>query len=515
MNKIKLFLIENKLLVLLGSVNFIFIYSSVFVKGYEYFIDEFYYIACSENPAFGYVDHPPLAPLVLTLFSFIFGNSIFALRVLPAIASSATIVITGLITKEFTNVKSAQILAAFCILASPVFASFAGFYSMNAFEPLIAVLVFYQVIKMIKENNPRRWIMIGVLFGLALMNKHTAGTYIFLIVVSFLLVPQRMLLFNRWFIFCIIISGIIFLPNFIWQILNGFPTLEFYNNINKFKNVPVSPLQFIKIQALFYSPALVPFWIAGTIYLLFNKELKNYKVFGLMFLIAFILFMALKTSRPDRLAFAYPVIIAAGTVYFTNIISKFKIKWIYGIIYGTLAILFITFIPLVIPYLSYENSERLTKFLGVNTEMEKGKTPRIPQLIADRIGWEEKSDMMAKVFLSFPDDEKKRIMIAGTNYGNAGALELYGKKYNFPPVISSHNNYYLWSRERLKGDILLQLAHKNEYEGLKNLFENVDSTNVFFTNDYCSPHEQDLTVFICRKPKKPVLEILESSKYFY
>jgi len=515
MKKFNLFISENKLLCSLGFLYFLIIYSSTYIPGYGFFIDEFYYIACANHPALGYVDHPPLAPIILAIYQFIFGNSLYLIRIIPAMAGSVTIIIVGLITKELGGNKRAQIFAAFCIFASPVYAAIAGFYSMNVFEPLLSSLVFYFLILMIKENNPRRWITIGVLFGLALMNKHTAGIYIFLVIAILLMLPQRKLLFNKWFILCIIISGLIFLPNIIWQIVNDYPSLEFYRNISSDKNVPVSPLGFVMNQILFFSPFIFPFWITGAAYFLIQKDFRKFRLFGILFINIFLFFILTKTSRPDRLAFIYPIVIPAGVIFFENVITKFSLKWVYGIAYICLFLWFIVTAPLALPYLSYENSEKLTTFLGLNTEIEKGKKPKIPQLLADRIGWKEKADMIAKVLQTIPESERSKVMIAGTNYGNSGAFEYYGKKYNFPAVVGSHNNYYLWSKDRLNGEILLQLGTKNKYKELKNLFDVVDSTEAYFNNEYCSPHEQNLTVFICKNPKLRVREILERSKFYY
>ncbi len=204
---------------------------------------------------------------------------------------------------------------------------------MNAYEPFLSVIAFYFVLMMIKQNDPKKWISLGIIFGLGLMNKHTAGVYIVLIPICILITPQRKLLFNRYFIYCIIISSMIFLPNIIWNAANNFPTIEFYKNITIYKNVPATPVQFIISQVLYYSPMLLPIWLAGTIYLLFGKHLKEYKLFGFLFLSAFLFFMITKTSRFDRLAFAYPAVIPAGVILLERVLSKFRIKWMYGLIY--------------------------------------------------------------------------------------------------------------------------------------------------------------------------------------
>jgi hypothetical protein len=514
-NKLAIFLDQHKLLSLISLLNFVLIYSSTFVPGYGYFIDEFYYIACANHLAFGYVDQPPLAPFILAVWKFVFGDSLYSIRILPALASSATILMTGLLAEQLGGNKTAQVMSALCILASPVYAAMAGFYSMNAYEPLLSVTAFYLIVRMIKENNPKRWLGIGIVFGLGLMNKHTAGVYIFLIVVSMLLTQWRKLLFTKWLAYCVLISALIFLPDVFWNAENGFPTIEFYRNITIYKNVPVPPVQFVINQILFYSPIIFPVWFAGMLYLLFGKKLKQYRILGLLFLFSFLFFMATRTSRPDRLAFAFPLVIPAGVIFFQTLFSKYRIRWLYGVFVVLLFAWFCMTVPILLPYLNYQLTASLTKFLGISTEMEAGNRPKIPQTLADRIGWQEKVDMVGKVYLSLPGSERDSTIIAAQNYGMAGALELLGKKYGFRYVVSGHNNYYFWSKSRLHGDIVLETAHKKDIEGFRKSFGIVDTTDTIFQNEYATPHEQNLTVFICRKPIYPLDTLLERGRFFY
>ena len=521
--RLKNFYTENKSLSWLGIINFILVYVSTFTPGYGYFIDEFYYIACSNHPAWGYVDQPPLAPILLFVYKLIFGTSVYSIRILPAIAFSLTIIFTGLIVKQYGGNKSAQFLSALCLMCSPVYSAMSGFYSMNAFEPLIAVIVFYLLLKMVKYDNPKHWTVMGILFGLALMNKHTAGVYIAFIPIALLLTAQRKILFNYRFILCVIISFFIFLPDILWNVFNGYPTIEFYKNITLYKNVPTPPLQFSLNQFQNYSPFVVLFGIAGAFYLIFGKELKKFRFAGYIFILVYLFFMLTKTSRIDRLAFIYPLVIPAGAILFVNATNKNYLRKLKYAVYFLLFAWFCLIIPLLNPYLSYEKTDSLASFLGLNTELEKGNKPLIPQTLADRIGWEEKVGMIEKVYKSINDtlsgDKNGKIAIFAENYGMAGAIELYGKeKLNNPDVICAHNNYYFWSMEELKKispRYILAITHPSSYDNFKKSFDEVDSTGMIFDNKYCTPHERNLTIFICSKPKKTPLELFENTKFFY
>ena len=200
---------------------------------------------------------------------------------------------------------------------------------------------------------------------------------------------------------------------------------------------------------------------------------------------------------------------------FESFIQKYKLNWFKGAVIIFLYLGLAITIPLILPYFNYDTVGAYTKFLGLNTEVETGNKPPLPQLIADRIGWEEKFNLVLNAYNSLPDDEKKETIIAAGNYGQAGAIELFGRKYNLPPVVCGHNTYYLWSKSKLHGNILLQLTGDRNTDRLKKLFENVEIYPGEFTSPYVTSHENNLRVFICRDPKIPYSEMLEKAKFYY
>ncbi|MDT3695563.1 MAG: glycosyltransferase family 39 protein [Ignavibacterium sp.] len=513
--KIKLSILRERHLYFVSTFTFLIIYLSTFTKGYGYFIDEFYYIACANNPAFGYVDHPPLAPFLLTIYQFFFGDSLYAIRILPALTVAAAVFFTGILTKEIGGNKFAQLLAACSFAAMPVTVASGGFYSMNAFELLLAVLLLLTIVKIIKSNSVKLWPYAGIVVGFGIMNKHTFVIFIVAVVIALAAGGKWKLLFNKWFAFGIILTALIILPNIIWQIINGFPSLEFYRNISLYKNVYTPPLDFIIGQIMQMSPTTVPFWLAGTFYLLFSKRYKDFRFLSILFVGLFLFMMFSGTSRSDRLAFAYPAVFSGGALFFSNITNRFSALWLKYVVIIFLFIGLALALPIILPYFNYETVKEYTEFLGFNTEIERGKKPPLPQLLADRIGWEEKAKLVITAYNSLSEADKKRTIVAAGNYGKAGAIELYGKDYNLPPAASSHNNYYLWSKNRLDGDILLQIDSPDAYSDLNQLFNTVELFPGEFNNEYVSPDENNMVVFICRGPKIPFIEMLERSKNFY
>ncbi|HQJ45336.1 MAG TPA: glycosyltransferase family 39 protein [Ignavibacteriaceae bacterium] len=434
LEKIKSSVLKEKHLYIVSTFTFLLIYLSTFTKGYGYFIDEFYYIACADNPALGYVDHPPLAPLLLTVFKFFFGDSLYAIRILPALAIAAAVFFTGILTKEIGGNKFAQLLAACSIAAMPVTMAFGGFYSMNAFEPLFAVLLLLIIVKMINSGNLKLWMYAGIVIGLGVMNKHTFVIFILALIIALAVSGKWKLLFNKWFVYGGIISALIFLPNIIWQIINDFPSLEFYRNISLYKNVYTPPIDFIMGQVMQMSPTTVPFWLAGTFYFLFSKRYKEFRFLSILFAGLFLFMMLSGTSRADRLIFAYPAAFAGGALFFANIINRYNAIWLKSVIIIFLFIGLVISLPLILPYFNYETVKEYTEFIGINTEIEKGKKPPLPQILADRIGWKEKVNLVVNAYNSLSEQDRKQTIVAARNYGNAGAIELYGKDYNIPPL---------------------------------------------------------------------------------
>ena len=221
------------------------------------------------------------------------------------------------------------------------------------------------------------------------------------------------------------------------------------------------------------------------------------------------------TSRSILSAFAYPAAFAGGAVFFANIITKYRLAWLKSVLVIFVFTGLALGLPIILPYFDYATVEAHTKFLGFNTEIERGKRPPLPQILADKIGWEEKVKLVVNAYNSLSAEDKKHTIIAASNYGQAGTIELYGKPFNLPPVACAHNTYYLWSKSRVNGNILLQLDNEEDYDGLKHSFDTVAIYPGVFKNNYVSDHENNLVVFICRGPKIPLTEMLERSKNFY
>src|ERR1700689_1585076 len=168
------------------------------INHYGFFRDELYYMACGEHLAWGYIDQPPLIALIAWFARHAFGDSMFAVRLLPALAGAAVVFLAGWIAREFGGGLFAQFLASLAMLFAPAYLAFDSFLSMNAFEPLFWTLCALIVIRIVKGGPPSWWLLFGAIAGIGLENKHTMLVFGFAIVAGLLISSERRLLDSKW-----------------------------------------------------------------------------------------------------------------------------------------------------------------------------------------------------------------------------------------------------------------------------------------------------------------------------
>src|SRR5438552_3960896 len=248
---------------------------------YGYFRDELYYIACGRHLDLGYVDQPPLSILLLRLSQILLGDSLFAIRLLPALVGAATVALSGLIARELGGRGWAIALACAGSLCALFNLAVGNFFSMNAFEPLFWMGCVYLFVRIINGGAPTLWLWFGALLGLSLENKHSTAFFAVGIFVALLLTPERRHFARKWIWFGGLVAFAIALPNVLWQAWHHWPTYELLNNISHSnKNAAPSPVQFIVQHVVFMNPATLPPWLAGPFWLLGSRECRRYRAIG-------------------------------------------------------------------------------------------------------------------------------------------------------------------------------------------------------------------------------------------
>jgi len=475
-----------------------------FSSGYGYFRDEFYYLACGEHLDWGYVDQPPLTPLLALLTRQFLGDSLLALRFLPAVAGALLVLLTGLMARELGGGRFAQCLAATAVIVAPVYLGIDTIFTVNAFDHLFWALGAYIVILILKRQDPKLWLWFGLIAGIGLENKISMLFFGFGLVVALLLTPARKYFLSKWLWLGGLIAFAVFLPYVIWQLHYDWPMLELLERGRLYKNYPLSPLEFLWGQFLEMHPFNLPIWLAGLYFYLVSKPGKPYRLLGWTYVAILVVFLLLK-AKAYYLAPAYPMLLASGALVIETFIRERQWNWLKPATVGLLAAGGAITAPFAMPVLPVETYIKYQDFLGIQApKTEKHKFGKLPQGYADMFGWENMVATVAKVYNSLPPEDRAKCAIFAGNYGEAGAIDFFGKKYGLPKAISGHNNYWLWGPGNHTGEIVITVGPR--LEDVKKTFDQVE-LGATVVSEYAMPYESNLPVFICRKPKMSLKEL--------
>lgn len=479
--------------------------------GYGYFRDELYYMACSRRLDLGYVDQPPLSLYILALNRFLFGESLFALRLVPAVAGSVTVFISGLMARELGGRRFAQALAATAAIICPAFIAGAAFYSMNCFDMLFWVLTAYAAIRLIRTGKPRFWIALGFLLGLGLLNKVGVlwlGAGLF---AGVLFSKQRTWLKTPWPWIAGATALLLFSPFVYWNLTHDLAHLEFIRNATSGKYSGLTPLSFIRGQVEIHNPVTLPLWLAGLWFFFADREGRKFATLGWMYAIPILILVLNGHSKPEYLSAAYPMLFAGGSVVFERLLSGSYRLWLRRV-YVSLLALGMIFAPIVLPILPVETYIRYTTALGMKPFTSEGKKlAELHQFYADMFGWEAKAAAVAKVYNRLSPEDRQKCAIFADNYGRCGAIDFFGKAYGLPDSIGRHNNYWIWGPREYTGELVIILG--GDLEDKQKSFESVEVAGVVSCK-YCMPYENDLRIYVCRKLKMPLKEFWPRLKNF-
>ena len=382
--------------------------SNLFFR-YGYFRDEFYYLVCGDHLAFGYVDHPPLIAVIARVTRTLLGDSIVAIRLPSALAGAGLVFLTGLMARELGGRRLAQALACLCAAIAPVYLIGGNMLSTIPFDQLWWTLCAFFSVRLVLTEDPRYWLAIGATVGIGLETKHNMVFLACGIVAGVLLTSNRRYLRSRWLWIGAAIAVGLALPNILWEVANGWPTLEFVRNAAGSKNAHVSPIGFLANQILALHPLTLPVWLTG---LIVCFRTPAYRLLGCLYLVPMLILMATQSARADYLAPAYPVLLAAGAVAIAAVGGAAALALGQGATFAPLAITGLLLMPLGLPVLPPAKmaaySARLTG-AGVNDpSREQGKTAQLPQYFADQFGWPELTAEVARVYAALPPADQRR-----------------------------------------------------------------------------------------------------------
>lgn len=477
--------------------------------GYGFFTDELYFLACSEHLSWGFVDMPPLFPAITALIRATLGDSLFAVRLLPALSGAALVLMTGLMARDLGGRRFAPGIAALGVITAPLWMLMHSIHTMNALDQIFWTAAAWVVIRIERDGWEKGWLLFGALCGLGMMNKHTMAFFGVAVLAGLILTPARRAFRSPWLWLGGLIAVLIYLPNLIWDVQHHFPHFEMLANIKaNGRDTQLNPLQFMLTQAGVFNPLALPLWVGGLVWLLIDREGRRWRALGIAWL-AVIAEMLLFDGRIYYPAPAYPMLFAAGGVAIEKWIgSRRFVKPAYA---SVLAVSGAVLAPLFVPLLPPETLIRYQKAIGMSQpRIENHRLGPLPQLMADRFGWPEMAQVVARIYHSLPPEDQKRAAIFGQNYGQAGAIDHFGPALGLPKAISGHVSYFLWGPRGYTGDVMIVMDDNRET--LEKLFRSVEYGGRV-QHPYSMPYQQ-FDVWICRGMKEPLAQVWPRLKQY-
>jgi hypothetical protein len=480
---------------------------------YGYFRDELYFLDCGRHLDWGYVDLAPLMGLVARL-ALMLGAALPLLRAIPALAGAGVVFLTGALAWRLGGGRFAQALAALAVLVMPIRLAIDSLFTMNTFEPLFWVGAAYVLVRIVQTGHGRRWLLLGLLLGAGLMNKHSTAFFAVALAAGVVLTPLRRHLLSPWPWLGAAVALLVFSPNLIWQVTHDFATLEDLRNVARTgKNVVLGPVAFVGQQVLVTHPVLVPLWLAGLAWL-FRAEGGRYRALGWTFVTFFVLMFAFK-AKHYYLAPIYPVLLAAGGVACGTALERWRAtrgrRWPRAAVLALVAGAGAALAPLTLPLLSPEGYLAYERALGLaRPQTEVSHEGPLPQMFSDQFGWPELAAEVARIYHALPPEDRARAAIFTGNYGEAGAVNFFGPRLGLPPAISGHQTHFFWGPRGATGEVVIVL--QGTRERLEQRCASVEEAGRHFHT--WGMAEENRAIFVCRGLRTPLPELWPQLKHW-
>ncbi len=455
--------------------------------------DEFLYLALGAHPGIGHWSNPPLLGWLSWFSQNVFGESLRAIHVFPAVAGALMSLFSCLIAKELGGQRFAIGLTFLATLFHLAFLRAFSFLMPVPFDILFWTFYIYLLIRFLNTENKNYLLYLGVAIGLGMLNKYSVAFFVLAMILGVLLTPQRKLIFTKTPYQAMALGLLVFLPNLLWQFYYGFPVIHHMQELSENQLQNVQPLDFIADQFVVNWQNVFLF-VPGLFFLLGDKKNTRFRWSAWIAVLTVFLFLMFKGKSYYTLGI-FPPLIAAGAVFWEE---KIKIFWLRMLFAAALVGLILPIIPMAIPIFSADGLQKYFAQFPLETALrwEDGASHALPQDYADMLGWQELADGVGKAYELC--DLEKPVIIYAENYGQAGAIDHLGKKYGLPPVNSFADSYRLWNGENLSTEVdQFIYVNDNLGEDIENLF-----ARVILVDRVKNPRARELgtRVYLCREP---------------
>ncbi|HEV3219308.1 MAG TPA: glycosyltransferase family 39 protein [Candidatus Acidoferrales bacterium] len=470
---------------------------------YGFHRDELQVLDDARHMDWGFVAYPPFTPFIERVSMFIFGSSLAGLRFISVLTQGLVVVIGGLMARELGGKRLAQVIAALAVAISPLVMFEGTEFQYSSWDYLWWVLAAYFLIRLLKSENPRWWLAVGATFGIGLETKYAIVFFIAGLAGGLLLTSARRYLLSPWLWAGFGLALLIFLPNAIWQFRHDFISLDFLKHIHTRDVGEGRAAGFVKYQFLVCTSVVtVPLWLAGLAYYFFVPEGKRYRMLGWAYVITFAIYVVAR-GRFYYLAPAYPMLLAAGAVMQERWVASLSRGWSRTVRVTTFAAFAIGLafsIAFTIPLFALDSPHNFT--IKINEDLR------------EEVGWTELVDSVAAVRDSLSPAERANFAVLAANYGEVGAVNLYGPAHGLPQVISGVNSVWYRGYGDPPPQTLIVLGLSDRFVN-----ENFYSCRLagHITNRYGIVNEESRehpNIFVCGPPKDGWVVWWKDFRYF-
>jgi 4-amino-4-deoxy-L-arabinose transferase-like glycosyltransferase len=401
--------------------------------------DELYYLACGRHPALGYVDFPPLVPLLARLETGLLGVSPWTLRLLPSLLGGFLVALSGLYVRRLGGSLRLQGIALISAIAAPFLLGSNWVFQTVTFDQVTWMVALYWFLCLVTDPRPRYWIYLGITLGIGLEVKYTIVGLIAGIGIAVFLTPSlRMELRTKYPLVAAAIALLIWAPNLAWQVVEGFPTLIYITNHRSSTGGPVVYL----IEFAVYFVFLIPLWLGGMVSLFRSPLLRPV---GIACVVPLVLFLF--AGKSYYAAGTIPIALAQGLMAISRI-ERPRLRSGLQIAVVVASVLeFVTFFFLVVP-------------VTPPSRIHATRLDTVNEVFADSVGWDDIAYQVTTLYNDLPASERASTVIISAYYGVPGALQVYDNPNDLPVAISPHLSAYYWLPNNLTATYALMVDYQ-------------------------------------------------------
>ncbi|HWF14759.1 MAG TPA: glycosyltransferase family 39 protein [Acidimicrobiales bacterium] len=461
---------------------------------YGFHRDELYLLDGARHLSAAYVDQPVFTPLVAWVSLKLFGVSVVGLRLWAALAAFGSVVLGGLLAREFGGGRFAQLLGALGVATAPAYLGADHLLGTTSFDLLAWPALALLIVRIGRTGDDRLFVPAGVVLGLGMTNKHSIAFFAVAVVLGTMLSQGWRVVANRYAAAGLVIAVLFTVPDLWWQAGHGWATIDMTRSLAQQNGGLGNALSFLGSQFFMASPVLVGVWLIG-LRALWRSEVPVWRGLAWAYAMLIVFFAATSGAKPYYVAALYPVLIGAGAVvlerrWFDPAVAALRAGRLRRLSI-VLAVSVVVSLPLTLPVLPARLG---AKFKPVNP---------VP---AETIGWPEFVHTVATVWHALPAPQRAHAVLFTGNYGEAGAVNELGSADGLPTAFSGQNSEWFWGPGNPQATTVVVVlpgnASTSDVRSITSLFAHVRIAATIRNDEGVSNQEEGGRVYVCTGPMR-------------